>query len=433
MAEEHFYYSINMHGLEVKNHRMHLLSADPVSLNEGDLWFNTTNHVARVRNNTETRNLFNPDDDFHNRLAAKDTVIGDDELLIADSEDTYAYKKMTKANLVAGLGLVSKAYYRVIVESGDTSLDAVGEDDIAIAGDGSVYRTVGAEGTVNTVTFSLRDQNANLAFLGPASGGAAAPTFRALVNGDMPSSYSPTNWDAAYTHSTVTNGNPHGISIGDLGYTVVTAIGDPGLDSALPTEKSIRNFASPKLLILGSFIESHDARVTSNGTIVTMSVEKSGGGNLTMQFSDGNTVLDCDPTPQTIELTAGSDTAPQINYIYIPQSTKVLTKSTSQWPVTEHIKIGFFFVSSATQVLAEGPLINQNWEDHMVHEDGMGHILHISERIRRDKAHYFSGVDGSGSDDYTTSSAGSVTVQCTSGVVYQLHSCLLYTSPSPRD
>jgi hypothetical protein len=176
----------------------------------------------------------------------------------------------------------------------------------------------------------------------------------------------------------------------------------------------------PRSLVNGTFVETFDARVTSNGTIVTMSLVQAGTGDLTMQFSDGNFLLDCTPA-LTIELTAGSDVAPQDNYIYIPQSTKVLTKSTSDWPATEHIKVGYFFVSSAAYVQVDGPLINQNWNDHLAGTNNMGHLTHLSERARRSNARYFSGIDGAGTDDYTTSAAGSVTVQCTSGVVYQLH------------
>ena len=176
----------------------------------------------------------------------------------------------------------------------------------------------------------------------------------------------------------------------------------------------------PKELIFGSFRESQDARVTSNGTIITMSLEQSGGGNLTMQFSDGDTILDCTPA-LTIELTPGSDVSPQENYIYIPQSTKVLTKSISEWPSTEHIKVAYLFVSSAAYVATDGALINQNWRDHMRESGNTGHLLHISERLRREPASYFSGIAGTGTDDYTTSTSGSVTVQCSSGIVYQLH------------
>ena len=90
----------------------------------------------------------------------------------------------------------------------------------------------------------------------------------------------------------------------------------------------------------GSFRESFDALATSDGATITMSLEYPGGGDLTMQFSDGNTELDCSPA-LTIELTPGTISGPQGNYIYIPQSTKVLTKSITGWPSSEHIKIGY--------------------------------------------------------------------------------------------
>ena len=37
-----------------------------------------------------------------------------------------------------------------------------------------------------TLTVTLATQNANLVFAGPSSGGAATPTFRSLVVGDIP-------------------------------------------------------------------------------------------------------------------------------------------------------------------------------------------------------------------------------------------------------
>jgi len=115
----------------------------------------------------------------------------------------------------------------------------------------------------------------------------------------------------------------------------------------------------------GTFIESFDATVTSNGTIITMSLEQSGGGDLTMKFSGGEYDLDCTDPAQTIALTAGaSDDAPQSNYIYILESTKALTKSTSDWPSAEHIKVGYFLVPTATYVQGDGCYINQNWNDH---------------------------------------------------------------------
>ena len=172
----------------------------------------------------------------------------------------------------------------------------------------------------------------------------------------------------------------------------------------------------------GTFKENFDATVTSNGTTITMSLEKTGTGDLTMQFSDGLTLLDTTPAA-TITLTAGSDTSPQVNYIYIPLSTKVLTKSTSAWPTTEHIKVGFFFVqSAATTQTAGGALINQNWNDPLSDTNIQGHMSHIAENIRLQSATYFDGVDPNGdASTYLVNTVGNTEFKSTSGNVYQLH------------
>ena len=170
----------------------------------------------------------------------------------------------------------------------------------------------------------------------------------------------------------------------------------------------------------GTFRETFNALVTATGGVITMSLEQSGGGDLTMQFSDGLTVLDATPAA-TIALTAGTDNVPKKNFIYIPQATKVLTLSTTAWPTSEHIKIGFFFASSAAKVEADGGvLINQNWNHHLANGDLQGHMSHIAETVRVGRG-YKSGIDGAGTDDYTSSSAGVVTIQYSSGVVRQMH------------
>jgi len=171
----------------------------------------------------------------------------------------------------------------------------------------------------------------------------------------------------------------------------------------------------------GSTLEPFDALVTSDGATITMSLEKTGTGDLTMNFSDGHSTFDCTPAA-TIALTAGSDTSPQANYIYILQSTKALTKSTSAWPATEHIRIGFFFVPSAAYVQSSGVYINQNWNDEIDTNDHEGHMAHLTERERLSGALYFSGIDGNGSDNYLTPTASNVELISTAGVIYQVHS-----------
>ena len=166
----------------------------------------------------------------------------------------------------------------------------------------------------------------------------------------------------------------------------------------------------------GIFLETFDAVATSDGATVTMSLEKSGGGDLTMVFSDGHTVLDTTPAA-TIALTAGSDASPTENFIYILQSTKVLAKSTSAWPTAEHIKVGYFLVPSAGFVQADGCYVNQNWNDHVQDSGGLGHLNHLVEAIRARSAIYKSGVVLT----MTIGGGATVDVAVTAGVVYQMH------------
>ncbi len=182
-----------------------------------------------------------------------------------------------------------------------------------------------------------------------------------------------------------------------------------------------RNVSNRLDLFNGTFHEPFDARVTSDGATIPMTLEKSGGGDLTMQFSTGDFALDCTPA-LSIDLAAGSIPSPQKNYVYIPIATKVLTLSTSGFPDTEHIPIGFFFVSTAAVVQADvGTLINQN-----INNEAGDHLVHVGEKIRigmagMPGAGYHDGIDGAGVDGYTTSAAGTVHIKYTTGEVYQAH------------
>jgi hypothetical protein len=167
----------------------------------------------------------------------------------------------------------------------------------------------------------------------------------------------------------------------------------------------------------GSFKESFNALVTSDGATITLAYESAAGGDLTAQLSTGISTI----SSGTIALTAGSDASPQANYIYVLGSTGAVTKSTSDWPATEHIKIGYFLVPSAGFVQTNGVYINQNWNDHLKSTDNMGHMLHMAERSRRLGAIYFSGIAGNGTDGYLTPGVGTTDLKSTAGVVYQMH------------
>lgn len=177
----------------------------------------------------------------------------------------------------------------------------------------------------------------------------------------------------------------------------------------------------------GSFLESFDALATSDGVTITMTLEKAGGGNLIMVFSDGLSMLKTTP-PLTIALTPGNDAAPQDNYIYILKTGKTLVKNLTDWPAEEHIRVGYFFVPSAVFVNTpnRGLYVNQNHNDESFDGVGQGHMTHLSERSRRQPAIWRSGVAGGGTTGYLTITTNlgipdNVTVQTTAGVLYQMH------------
>ena len=76
--------------------------------------------------------------------------------------------------------------------------------------------------TTGTLTAALANQSANVVLAGPSSGSAAAPTFRALVNADLPSSIS-LSTIAATTELTLPSGAPGSPTARDL-YAVVDTL-----------------------------------------------------------------------------------------------------------------------------------------------------------------------------------------------------------------
>lgn len=139
-------------------------------------------------------------------------------------------------------------------------------------------------------------------------------------------------------------------------------------------------------------LEEENTDITSDGVDVTFSLEKFGGGDLTLLFSTGNYVFDCTP-PATVLLNVGSDSVPVPNYVYIPIDTKVLTVSTSGWPTgIEYVSIAFCLCQSAASVQANGIYSNHVWIEHLSDNIGNGHAKHINYWIRQQNATWQSGI-----------------------------------------
>lgn len=206
-----------------------------------------------------------------------------------------------------------------------------------------------------------------------------------------------------------------------------TLIGDFKIDGNATTTGEFvvntKNIGDYLAFFNGTFIQKFNATSTSDGTTVTAHIEqtKDTSANLTMRFSSGDVAL---ITPTSTPLTAGSDNNPTMNYLFIPEATKVLTVSTSGYPSDEeHIKVSTYYVQSALGVQeAGGTFITQNWNDFAADDVNEGHITHMTERERRFGAKWFSGVAGDGDNDYLDiPSNGVVNLKSTSGIVYQMH------------
>jgi len=166
----------------------------------------------------------------------------------------------------------------------------------------------------------------------------------------------------------------------------------------------------------GSFREGFDFEITSNGTVITGSLQSKTDGDLTEIWSDGYDDLDCTPA-QTVTLTVGTDANEQLQYVYILKSTGNLTVSTAYWPTTEHIPVAVVTLQSAATTQETGASRNQNINNHLADSDLMGRFDHMSKRIRTMGCEYESGIDltinGSGTD--------SVYINTTGGEAWQMH------------
>lgn len=169
----------------------------------------------------------------------------------------------------------------------------------------------------------------------------------------------------------------------------------------------------------GSIIETAAVTVTSDGATITFSVQKSGGGNLTVVFSDG--FFDWVTAPDTVALTAGSDTSPQINYVYFLQSTKLLTVSTSAFPTAEHAPLATVLCQTAASLQPDGPYKLHAWTDHVVDASNNGHIAHLNKWIRSQQATWETGVAPTLTITPNGGAADNVIFTSASGVVLQLH------------
>lgn len=169
----------------------------------------------------------------------------------------------------------------------------------------------------------------------------------------------------------------------------------------------------------GSIVETIDIDVIEDTGAVKLRLEADGGGDLTCRFAGVSHTLDTTPAAE-IALTPGaSDSAPQINYVYIAESGGLLTfaKSTVGWPAVPHCPVATVFVQTAASLATDGAMKVHAWTDHISNTSENGHLSHINKKLRVQAASWLSGVApgdlvNGGTDGYLSSALG---------VIFQLH------------
>lgn len=192
-----------------------------------------------------------------------------------------------------------------------------------------------------------------------------------------------------------------------LGLQTTAATGDITVALSDNVEDALRFF-------VGATLQSLTVDVTSDGADITLAVSAA-VSTVVLVFQDTRYDYDVSGTP-SITLTAGTDTVPVLNYIWIPSDTKVLTVGLD-WPTgIDYVPIATVLCQSAASAQTYGLYKVHVWTDHTHTDDSTGHLAHLNSWIRTQPATWRSGVVISpslGADEFD--------IALTAGIILQLH------------
>lgn len=171
----------------------------------------------------------------------------------------------------------------------------------------------------------------------------------------------------------------------------------------------------------GAVLEDTATTISSDGTDVTLTYQKNGGGDLSLFFNGSFTNFDSTTPVKTIDLNVGTDTAPVLNYVYILQLTLALTVSTTGFPTAQHVPVATVLVQSAPSVVTDGVYKLHAWTDHLTDTNDQGHVSHINHWIRHQPATWISGVDPTVSITVNAAAMDEVYFSALAGAILQLH------------
>jgi hypothetical protein len=170
----------------------------------------------------------------------------------------------------------------------------------------------------------------------------------------------------------------------------------------------------------GSVLEDTSTSVSSDGSDITLSYEQNGGGDLSLFFDSGFYEFDSTPAA-TVILTAGTDSSPILNYVFIPDSTKLLTANTTGFPTEQHVPVATVLCQSALGAQTDGVYKMHAWTDHLSDAEDQGHLSHVNSWIRNQQATWLSGITPTTSIITNPGAIDNVYFSSSLGDVLQLH------------
>lgn len=231
-----------------------------------------------------------------------------------------------------------------------------------------------------TLSASLSNQNANVVFAGPSSGGAAAPTFRALASGDIPdisatyltvstaSSTYLSQSSAASTYASLAGASAQTISrdttlSGTVNLSGTIQIGGTGMTSSAAelnlVDGAVANtVVNSKAVIYGSAGEIAASSISTTGNVTV-------GGNLTVNgttTSINSTTVNVDDINLVLGDTASpSDATADGGGITLKGTTDKTfnwVDATDAWTSSEHLNLltGKAYYINGTSVLSGNTL-----------------------------------------------------------------------------
>lgn len=170
----------------------------------------------------------------------------------------------------------------------------------------------------------------------------------------------------------------------------------------------------------GAVLDTPTITVTATGGVITLGIQKSGGGNIRCILSGA--VYEWVTAPDTVVLTAGTDASPQINYIYLLESNKTLTVSTVGFPSSGgYVPVATVMCQSANTLETDGAYKVHAWTDHLAADNNNGHLSHLNQWVRHQFATWISGVTLTPTIGIEGALEDTVDISTSAGVILQLH------------